>query len=201
MKRFGLTAIGAAAAALAALIFVATAFALTAEELEPKANEWQAANCNASLLTSKSKKSGERIALCYSLASVARVKQAMAKAEAEVKALEEDLTHLEARAPATADIQLFDNITAGPAVISPVIDASAYSHITFGLRDSQTNVRVEEAGPNEHFVWLNLEACTGTNTTGILEGTVSCPVAAKYYRLKAESGSKEVTAFAHLTDD
>ena len=61
-------------------------------------------------------------------------------------------------------------------------------------------MRLEETGPDETWVRENMNSCVGTQTDGILEGTLTCPVGAKHYRLTEEAHGVDVTAFAHLTD-
>ena len=47
---------------------------------------------------------------------------------------------------------------------------------------------------------VNMNSCVGTDSNGTLEGTLTCPVGAKYYRVTLEAHSVDVSAFAHLTD-
>jgi hypothetical protein len=171
----------------AALVFAAVALGLTAAELEPKANEWQAKACVASLLTSKKAKAGQEAAVCYSLKEIDRVKTEMARAEAEAVSLRERIDHLEARqAPAPMDFTFFSNLSGppeerpvpfetAPTYQSPIADAGPYTSVTVtaSCSSSQSSMRLEWSADQNR--WYSHGMSAGDHFT---EATN-----ARYYRI------------------
>lgn len=180
----------------AALTFAAVAFGLSAAELEPKAEEWQAKACTSSLLTSKKAKAGEEAAVCYALKEVAAHKANIQSLSLESAELRSKLATLEAGGGANFAFFTATHVLGGEHVVSPVFDAGKYDRVLIQAEGGDNaSWRLEVS--DDQTTWL----VAAEGQTRMERGTWE--LAARYARVTVDgyvgtTGEKSFTILAHF---
>ena len=175
--------LGAIVAVLLACAGVA--YAVTAADFQPRAEEWQGSTCNEALLKAKaSAANNQKIATCY---AVAKVKEQ----QATISSLQTSVAKLEStQMPPPLDFTFFNGGPLGSGGTSPILDASKYKTLTLTTRASGMSLSLEVS--NDQSVWTVAYTITATTQSEPFS------ITGHYYRITATGEKGSVTAFAHL---